>query len=394
MKHHGRKQQMNIPITLAMASILLSSGLSAQAKERTSCAPSAPAPCNEAACCRTYCLGPEMEAINAPVNPITCNGDWVVSIAGFYWNFHQDRMEFAIDNGVTEDDWESNRLFIDAEYEMPKTSWDFGFKVGIGFNTTCDGWDFGLEWTRFNGNSHTHVDIEPDENRILLALWSYVNGTGGASTFADVTDIIAEWNVNLNLIDGSLGRAFWNSKRLSLRPFIGFRFASIKQNYHLLHKGGQFNENFTPDVNNEVDIDNDFRGFGFRGGLDSVWNLGCGWGIYGEASLSLVYGRFSIDHDEQNRQSETPFTKAKVLEIERSFRAVRYMADFGIGVTWASLFCDCQYGFRASLGWETHLFFKQNQMNRIVHDTDEIYITPTPGNLDTQGWTLRLDWSF
>lgn len=362
--------------------------------QNTQCAPTHPAPCNEDACCRTYCLGPTNTGINAPVNPITCNGDWVVSVAGFYWNFHQDAMEFAIDNGVTESDWQNHRRFIDAEYLFPKTSWDFGFKVGVGYNTTCDGWDLGAEWTRFKGNTHTHVNIQPDENRILLSLWAYVGDSGGDDTFADVTDITAKWKVDLNLVDFSLGRAFWNSKRLSLHSFIGFRYASIKQNNSLLHKGGEFTENFTPDVNNEVDIDNDFHGFGFRGGIDTVWNLGCGWGIYGDMALSGVYGRFSIDHDEQNRQAETPFTKIKVLEMEYSFRAVRYIADVGIGVRWASLFCDCNYGIIASLGWEAHLFEGQNQMTRFVHDGGEISISPTHGNLDTQGWTLRVRLQF
>jgi len=275
-------------------------------------------------------MGPENYGVNAPVNPVTCNGDWVVSAAGFYWNFHQDAMELAIDNGVIESDWESNEQFIDARYIMPNTSWDFGFKVGLGYNTTCDGWDFGVNWTHYNGSSHKHVNIQPDENRLLLSLWSYVDDDGGSETLADITDMIAKWRLNLDLVDLSLGRASWNSKRLSLHPYIGLRYAKIEQNLNIQSKGGEFYEGFTPQVNNEVDVDNNFRGFGFRGGFDSVWNLGCGWGIYGDLALSLVYGRFSIDHDEQNREAAAPFDKTKVLEIERSFRAIRYMTDIGV----------------------------------------------------------------
>lgn len=374
--------------------LALATGTLQAARGQETCAPTPPASCNEEACCRTYCMGPENYGVNAPVNPVTCNGDWVVSAAGFYWNFHQDSMELSIDNGVTEADWQANEQFIDARYVMPKTSWDFGFKVGLGYNTTCDGWDLGVKWTHYNGSSHTHVNIQPDENRLLLSLWSYVDDEGGDDTFADITDMIAKWRLNLDLVDLSLGRASWNSKRLSLHPYIGFRYAKIEQNLNIQSKGGEFTEGFTPDVNNEVDVDNDFRGFGFRGGFDSVWNLGCGWGIYGDLALSLVYGRFSIDHEEQNREAAAPFDKTKVLEIDRSFRAIRYMTDIGIGVQWASLVCDCKYGVAVRLGWEAHLFFDQNQMTRYVHDQDEVMITPLSGNLDTQGWTLSFDLAF
>ncbi|NGX59178.1 MAG: hypothetical protein KR126chlam3_00325 [Chlamydiae bacterium] len=75
-----------------------------------------------------------------------------------------------------------------------------------------------------------------------------------------------------------------------------------------------------------------------------------------------------------------------------------------LGSKCASLFCDCQYGFTVQLGWEQHLFFHQNQLwrvNRIsdipsggVVESGENVFFQRRGNLDTQGWTLKVQFEF
>lgn len=383
-----------------IALLLLLGGTLRAASSSQACMPEPPAPCNEEACCRTYCLGPANNAVNPPVNPITCNGDWLIKVAGFYWNFHQDAMEFAIDNGVTQADFldTSARRFIDAKYEMPKTSWDGGFKIGLGYNTTCDGWDFGVQWTRFRGSSFTQIEADDDENHILLALWPSIedNDMGVLTTFFVVTAIEAKWKLDLDLVDLELGREFWNSHRLSLRPFIGLRYASLKQNFHLDHRGGDFSNPmlFDPPVHDFVDLDNEFKGFGFRGGLNSVWSFGCGWGVYADSALSLVYGRFNLDHDENTRLVETPFTKTRENEIEKHYRALRLLSDLEVGIQWSSLFCDCAYGVTVSLGWEVHYFMDFNPVSRINQDGGNFNIQNLRSDLDTQGWTLSVEFAF
>ena len=159
-----------------------------------------------------------------------------------------------------------------------------------------------------------------------------------------------------------------------------------------------------PAFNDKVDLDNDFKGVGLRAGFNTVWNFGCGWGLYGNLAASIVYGRFSLDHDEEIREASSPHNKIKILETEESFRTSRAMLDLALGVQWASLFCDCQYGFIVQLGWEHHLFFHQNQLWRVNRIGDLLDAFPNlegenvfsqrRGNLDTQGWTLRVQFEF
>nr|NGX47543.1 hypothetical protein [Chlamydiota bacterium] len=90
-------------VAVALPLIAVSSLLPAARYNKKDCEPAPPAACNPADCCRTYCMGPENYGVNAAVRPRTCNGDWVITVAGFYWNSHQDGMEYAVESKVKND---------------------------------------------------------------------------------------------------------------------------------------------------------------------------------------------------------------------------------------------------------------------------------------------------
>ncbi|NGX46352.1 MAG: hypothetical protein K940chlam2_01542, partial [Chlamydiae bacterium] len=263
--------KMNKGFPLAALSLLgMTSSLSAAQNNGTDkCAPIPGAPCytvEDAPC--NYCLGPQ--EVNPAVRPKTCSGDFVLTVAGFYWNAYQDGMEYAIDNQVVNPDVSGgtnaglNNL-IDASYKNPDFSWDFGFKLGIGYNTTHDGWDVGAVWTHFRTSSHTHIEAEAADNHTLLPLWSaFAPSTGGGGVLW-ATDIESHWKLNIDLVDIDLGRQFWTSKYLTMRPHIGLRLAWIKQEYQIENKGGSWAQGgpfVSIPYNNLVDIDQKFNGVG------------------------------------------------------------------------------------------------------------------------------------
>ena len=363
------------------------------------CAPESPATCYPEACDCMYCLGPTNDGVNAPVNPLTCNGDLEITLAGFYWKPHQDGMEYAIESHVENTDAERYRL-IDADFKNPNFKWDFGFKLGLGYNTTCDGWDFGVLWTWFQGRADSHNEAEGEDNITLLALWSAQTEETDPGLPLFATDIETRWKLKLNLIDIALGRKFWNSPRVALRPHIGLRIGYIDQDFRIEYKGGTWSDLNGNQVNDQVHLENDFKGAGLRAGLDTNWHFGCGWSLYGDFALSQIYGRFDVDHDEATRDTTPPFEKVNVLESKNSFRTTTLIVDVGLGVEYAALFCDCNYGLAVSLGWEQHLFLHQNQMWRVVpqegsstNDINNIY-HQRRGDLSTQGWTLKVVFDF
>ncbi len=396
---------------LCLFALGLGSSLSAASNDEERCCPVPQARCYQEGCDCYYCVGPDM--VNPPVRPKTCEGDFAITIAGLYWISHQDGMEFAVENEVFVD-WnpmleeiEVLNTLVDADYKTPNFKWDYGYKLGASYAGCHDGWDIGLLWTHFEGKSEGHVEAEKNDNSALIALWSSYSPPQGSVLYA--RDIRENWNLDLNLIDIELGREFWTSKYLTLRPFMSLRIAYIDQNFVLEHKGGSWsiNDNALQDIplSNHVRLENDYKGVGLRAGLDSVWHIGCGCGIYGNLAASIIYGRFSVDHQERLRGTEKPFAKMRILEAEEHFRASRGILDLALGVQFNRVFCDCCYTFTARLGWEQHLFFHQNQLWRVVRVGDEFnpdspFITGENvfhhrrGNLDTGGLTLTFKFEF
>lgn len=214
------------------------------------------------------------------------------------------------------------------------------------------------------------------------------------------------------LVDIDLGREFWVSHYLSMRPRVGVRIARIEQDLSIVHRGGVLS--FTilgeiPRFNNYVDLDSIFKGAGPLAGLDTIWNVSCGFALYGNLAASIIYGHFSVDHDEWNREADNNHAKTKILETKDHFTSSRAILDLALGIQWSSLFCDCKYGFTAKLGWEQHLFFHQNQfwrtlrtdqedtsgnLNPLPNNTGENTFYQRRGTLDTQGLALTFEFSF
>lgn len=368
------------------------------------CAPEPAAPCNQDECCKTYCMGPNTVGINAPLNPRTCNGDFIFSASALYWQPCQTGLVYAIKSEVQETLANERANLIDAEFLNPSFEWDFGFKFGLGYNSNCDGWDLFLEWTHYTSSSSSVDEAREDENITLLPLWSAFSRAGPAlpqSAFL----INTYFKLKLDLVDLELGRAYWNSQRLSLRPHIGIRYLNAREQFDLVHRGGywafsQMMVTSLPALTNEVELHNDFHGVGLRAGLDSSWNFGCGVALYGKAAIAGIRGKFLVEHDEKNRLVESPFTKFPITDIRDSFHQSLFNLDLALGLSYSVELCDCKYGFFASLGWEEHTFFSMNQLWRITPkigeaQTDRAFeYTQVEGNLSTNGLTLTLQWNY
>ena len=403
--------------TALLAAIGLSSAAQAARGEAQDCSPKQGAGvCNEAACKPCYCLGPDNYGVNAPVCPKTCDSDVTITVAGLYWTAHQDGMEYGILNNVEVNatnepeniELEKLNILVDAQFLNPTFDREFGFRAGITYCTPCDGWDIGLTWTSFQGKAHSS-DCDCAETQSVMPIWAAFQQFGQAGPII-ANKIEANWDVDINLIDLQLGRNFWSSKYLALRPFMGIRVARLDQTYTICGKGGSFNYSKSSTfsaTNQETKLENVYQGAGLMAGLDSTWNLGCGWGIYGNMATSLVYGSFDNKHKEYTRPA-TGGSAAKddYIDIKETIKVSRAMLDLGLGLQWMGMVCECKYGVRVALGWEHHMFFDQNQMWRITRQARDTGTTGNynrsgqnvysqrRGDLDTQGWTLTLDLSF
>lgn len=329
--------------------------------------------------------------INPPARPPT-NECFNLFFTGdfLWWEAHENGLDYLVKN-------EEGTAFINSgKVTEPKFEWDPGFRVGLGYNMAHDGWDVYANWTRFHtttGDDRTHRPVgglleptflDPSFDDLPITLGQLFN------------EARSRWKLHLNQIDLTLGREFFVSRWLTLRPHLGLRAAWIRQKY-TIHYLGTLTESVPSldlpvgaSTDNLVDMRNNYTGFGLLGGLNTQWGLGGGWSLYGDLDLSLLYGFFRVTHKEEEDISHT----AK-MHIRNRFHLSRVVADLAAGLRWQRSFgCDDDLAILIQLGWEHHVYFGQNQFMRFTNAFMPGQSVSNLGDLTLQGWTLAFKFDF
>ena len=191
--------------------------------------------------------------------------------------------------------------------------------------------------------------------------------------------------MNLNQIDLDLGREYYVSKWLTMRPHVGLRTAWVHQKLEINHN--RFES--TPGIDDDLDLESNFWGLGLETGIDTQWGLGNGWSIYGNAAFAFLYGFHDTEHGEDVDYG-VEFTWG---DVDWSYRTTRAIGDLQMGLRWDTWTDDERVHFRIQAGWEHHIYFSQNQFPRFVSSEALGNFVANQGDLTLQGWTLsaRLD---
>ena len=298
-------------------------------------------------------------AINIPARPVV-KGGWNLWVMGeaLLWQAVQDNMEYIYKGHDG-----SDNLRV-RDIKKPHFDWDWGWRLGTGYNIPRDGWDLSLAWTHIENHAKgtTHAG---DEH--LYSVWSVTSHAGDIGTGSEAR---GNWDIHLDQVDLNLGREFYVGRYLTLCPNAGMRSAWIFQDYHIHFEGSNGAE--------KNHLTNRFWGLGFFAGVDSNWMLGGGFSVYGDAGLAILLGFFDVDQ-------HSSFNGSTTSKIEKSFRAGRPIFDLDLGLKWAKKFHRERFAFTLKLGYEYHLYFNQNQfLLSNGSDTFELF-NPINGDLTYQG---------
>jgi hypothetical protein len=324
--------------------------------------------------------------INPSGRPQIKNGaDLFITADLLYWVAHEDGLPLYVEN----DNFNVN--LNDAEAKGFDWEWNLGCRVGVGYNTPHDGWDLAATWLHFNTDADERGRAH--DNEVLWPTLTHPDeGIGGQPPIGSGSfqKTKAHWAMNLNQIDLDLGREYYVSKWLTLRPHVGLRTAWLHQKLKV-HYNRLSNQvgSFASGMDDHIEMRTDFWGLGLETGLNTQWGLGGGWSIYGDASFALLYGFHQPDREDQVRAS----TEFEWVDLKWSFRTTRAVADLQLGLRWDSWTDDERVHFRIQAGWEHHVYFSQNQFIRFVDNEAIGNFLGNQGDLTLQGWTLaaRLD---
>lgn len=288
-----------------------------------------------------------------------------------FWQSSVDGLNYAVKS-------KSTTFLDDATIKAPTQDWDWGFRLGLGYHLPRDKWDLLATYTRMQAHASGHDD------GVLFPSWGGAFVPSGESWY--VQSGSAHWNANLNMLDVELGRDTQAGKHLTLRPLMGVRTLFLNQHYHLKYKGGN---QLASGEEDRIHLQSDFWGVGLRLGVDSVWNIARGWGIYGNGSISLLSGHFNV----KERETQKPEV-LRELEWRQDVDPLVVAADLALGVQWDYLFSKDRYHFGMKLGWEFNVFFDQNQQIRWVGDSIPGFVISEDGDLSFQGVTLGFRFDF
>ncbi len=342
--------------------------------------------------------------INPPARPVVKDGvDIFISGEVLAWFATQDDMAYAVELSATP----AENNFNEGNVRHWKGKWNAGFRLGLGYNMAHDGWDTDLYWTHYSSRGRSDAG-ECEEcgcettfiNPIFYPKEYRSSSSNGTSPTFAIEAEAKKWKLNLNMVDWELGREFFVSKWLTLRPHMGLRGAWVRQKFGVEYAGGNVATPYSATAltgANSVDFEtmkNNYWGVGIRGGLDTQWGLGSGWSLYGKLALSILWGKFKVS-EEAEVQNETTGTEADVMTIRNKFTVMRPVADLALGLRYDTTFSDDSWGMGFWAGWETHYFWGQNKLFKFVGDGAHTSILDeNDGDLAVGGVNVGLSFDF
>lgn len=263
------------------------------------------------------------------------------------------------------------------------TSADPGFRIGAGGNLSYDGWDFAGAWTYYHNSSTNSVSVLTNGTNLGLFSVFLTDGNPGIPTAS------ATWKLNYNAMNLDLGRAFYVSKGLSLRPFISsetiWMHRWLAVNYGVEDAGQPIIVNTPGKYRGRAN----FWSTGPRAGMDTKWVLGCtGWNLTSNIALSMLFGEFKSSA----MCVQGPLNSLRADYTNKYWSAIPHL-QLMLGLGWESCFCSDQYFISFSAGWELNQFWSVNNFLNASPDVETIILS-TSGGVFMQGLTFRTKFDF
>ncbi len=309
----------------------------------------------------------------------------IVSADLLYWQADQGGLEYAVTSKIPPSatpNIQTHGKTRDLDFD-----WKPGVRLGIGYHLPYDGWDVFARWTWYQGRADDSVHAT--STRAVGMIWSPYSES--ATNIANAAH--GRWKLNYNVIDFELGRHYFVSRALSVRPFIGARGAWIDQAYRVRYDGTQV----FPATPTSLSFhgDNDYNAGGLRAGFNLGWHISRKWSVYGDLSGSILFGTFEIS--EKNVGPSATFSHGTIIDVHESARRTRTNLETGVGVQWETYFTNDKYDFKYHLairaGYELVQWFNQNQLSKFWMPSGAAIIKHN-GDLGMHGATLSVRFDF
>lgn len=331
---------------------------------------------------RLACLEQEFatnEITNPPGMPLSRNGwGFQVSADALLWQLQEDGLTYAVEGIHT-------GIPIGAYSVKQKYNW--GFRLGLDWTFSHDNWDIAANWTHLISNRHGKHTAGP--SNILIKTQGYI--TDNSSDFApeDIgfypTIGNSKYHNRLEQLSLNLGREFFISRWITLRPFFGLRADWLHQRLRTSYSGlTEFPPPPFPPTNVLITLQrNKWWGIGIESGLNTQWNFCGGFSLYGNVATAIEYGLQKLSLNESG---------IIVFPFSNSYHICRPVLDLQLGLGWDYNFCEDRFHLGWKLGWENHVYFEQSHF--LSYNIVNFSQNNSRGSLTYQGWALQACFDF
>lgn len=298
-------------------------------------------------------------------------------------------------------------------------NWDPGFRLTFGVNTSFDGWNFSGDWTHF----YTTFDATKDlANPVENIIFEDTNPIGTKlfdlpwqpDSFKNATHVRSKGSLQLNQVDLTMGRRFWISQHLSLRPYGGFRghFSHLDLRSKGKIQSGPNGFAFGL-LQTSSHLRQELWGAGLLGGVTGRWHIIQAISLYGTGNLGLLYGRykdrikykaFALNQTQTTLAMDLdyPLHHDQVFTLYSTF-------DLACGVRFENTWSNAKFheGLRLLLdiGWEFHYYPSYSRFDKVIGSNGGVIgprgnissstaFAPTDGNLSLMGLIVRGQFEF
>ena len=223
-----------------------------------------------------------------------------------------------------------------------------------------------------------------DEILNMLAVQALYN-YGFRCSFSDVK---GKWDLNFNTFDLEFGRPYYNGKCLQFRAHYGLKGGWID---HTFDRRGTCTYSGIEGIY-EANSNSKSWLVGPRAGIQTKWTFDDGFRFFGNAAASLFYQKFyKVSYKEPYFRDTNEWAYAN----DYSSQHISASLESLVGIGWGTYFDRNRWHFDLTIGYESQLFFNQNQM-AVLKDFSIDYFSPysKAGNLMFHGLNVTMQFDF
>jgi hypothetical protein len=288
-----------------------------------------------------------------------------------YWEAREANLDFATSGA-------SGNITSQGQTYYPSFGYQPGFKVGAAVTLGHDNWDLTADYTWLNtSGGKTSVSQDPATSTLTAT-----NNLPFSEEIESIAQADGSWGFVYNLANLTLGRDYYISEYLTLRPFFGLSGAWNHQNNrnHYLYTlvgSYQFDSYLAKQS---------YWGVGFSSGLNTAWCFDKNWSIYGDFSVLNMWSKYTVKKSQITYNATGTTVDYDSGTVMFSTQGIQYglqnVIDIQMGLRWQMQYDDNKMGFLIQAGWDQQVWINHAQF------------TNQASNLSIQGLDLKIRFDF